>query len=191
MLSQEIPSHFRTDTLIVFLKRSYLNSYLSSRIYERRLVMQLQRPSSRVGAILSLLGSALVLCGVFFLPMLIVSGGIGNPNNRHYPTFEASVVYEFLRSSALGLQVIAVLFTLPLLSVLFVLGTSVARFSRELSPGMVKWRHTAAIGGLIVQGLLMFLSYMLYSISLSPDFGGGAGFVLPGFIVMIVGVFLN
>ncbi len=142
---------------------------------------------SRIGAILSLLGGILVLCGVFFLPMLIVSGGIGNPSNIHYPTFEWSVLYMFFGSSAVGLQAIAVLFALPLLSVLFVLGTSAARFFRELSPGMVIWRRIAAIEGLIVQGLLAALAYILYSISLSPDFGAGSGLVLLGFIVMIVG----
>ncbi len=147
---------------------------------------------ARTGTILSLLGSTLVLCGIFSLPMLIVGGGIGNPNNIHYPTFEWSVVHNmFFGSGSLGLQAIAVLFALPLLSMLLVLGTSIARFFRELPPGMIIWRRIAAIEGLIVQGLLVVLAYILYSISLSPDFGGGSGLALLGFMVMIVGTFLN
>ncbi len=154
--------------------------------------MQLQRPSSRAGAILSLLGGLLVLCGVFFFPMLIVSGGIGNPNNIHYPTSEWSAVASlFLGSHALGLQVIAVVFALPLLSVFLVLGTSVMTFFRELPLGIIIWRRINAIAGVIVQCLLVLLTYILYSISLSPDFGGGFGLVLLGFMVMIVGTFLN
>jgi hypothetical protein len=39
------------------------------------LIIQSQRSSSRIGAILSLLGGALVIYGVFFLPMVFGNGG--------------------------------------------------------------------------------------------------------------------
>jgi len=154
--------------------------------------MQLQIPLIRARVIFSLLGGLLVLIGIFFFPMLIISGGIGNPNNIHYPTSEWSAVASlFLKSHAVGLEMIAVLFALPLLSVLFVLSTSTATFFRELSPEIIIWRRITAIGGLIVQGLLVVLTYTFYSISLLPDFGGGFGLVLLGFLVMIIGTFLN
>ncbi len=135
-----------------------------------------QQPASppfqraRVSVILGLLGSALVLYGVFFLPMLIVSGGIGNPDNIPYPDTEWSViVHMFFGSHLFLLDAIAMLFALPLLSALLILGTSIS--FRALSPEMVKWRRIAAIEGLIIQGLLASLTYVLYSISLSPDLG--------------------
>jgi len=85
----------------------------------------------------------------------------------------------------------AVLLTLPLLSVLFVLGTSAASFFRELSPRMVTWRRIAAIASLIIQGLVGFVGATFYSFSLPPHFGAGFWLVLLGFMVMIVDTFLN
>lgn len=147
---------------------------------------------SRIGAVLGILGGALVIFGVFFLPMFIVSGGSGNVNNTSTPWYEWSVVVGALfHESLVALQVGAVLFALPLLSVLFVLATSVARFFQELSPGIVIWRRIAAIAGLVIQSLLGIFALVIYSISLHVDFGTGFGLVLVGFAVMIVGTFLN
>jgi len=147
---------------------------------------------SRIGAALSLLGGALVIFGVFFLPMFIVSGGSGNVNNTSTPWYEWSVVVGALfHESLVALQVGAVLFALPLLSVLFVLATSVARFFRELSPGIIIWRRIAAIAGLVIQSLLAVFALVIYSISLHVDFSTGFLLVLVGFAVMIVGTLLN
>jgi hypothetical protein len=147
---------------------------------------------SRIGTILSLLGGALVIFGVFFLPMFIVSGGSGNPNNTSTPWYEWSVVVNALfHESLVALRVGAVLFALPLLSVLFVLATSVASFFQELSPEIVIWRRIVAIAGLIIQSLLVVFTLVIYSLSLHVDFGTGFGLVLIGFMVMIVGTFLN
>src|SRR5258706_14197857 len=87
--------------------------------------MQSQRSSSLLGAILSLLGGALVIYGVFFLPMV-------------YEVSEWLVVDRFFHADGLvsAWQVAAVLLALPLLAVLmfFVLVTSAVSFFRELSP---------------------------------------------------------
>jgi hypothetical protein len=144
--------------------------------------MQSQRSSSLIGTFLSLLGCALVICGVFFLPMSFGNGA----SNADVPNFELNFYFD---SSWGAIWVtFAVLLTLPLLSMLFVLGTSAVSFFRELSPGMVTWRGIAAITGLIIQGLVGFAvaTFMSFSLSL------GAGYWLPllGFVVMSVGIFL-
>ncbi len=145
--------------------------------------MKSQRTSPRLGAILSLLGGALVIYGVFFLPMVFGHGG-----GEFTPTSEWTVVKVYFLYF-LYVPVVAVLLALPLLSLLLVLGTSAASLFRELSPRMVTWRRIAAIAGLIIQGTGGFVGAVLYSFS----FNLGAGFwlVLLGFLVMIVGTFLN
>lgn len=158
---------------------------------EKKPVSPSSRPS-RTGALLSLLGGALVICGVFFLPMFIVSGGSGNVNNTSTAWYEWSVVMNALfHETMVALQAGAVLFALPLLSVLFVLAASIASFFQQLSPGLVIWRRIAAIAGLIIQSLLATFTLVIYSISLHVDFSTGFGLVLIGFIIMIVGTFLN
>jgi hypothetical protein len=136
--------------------------------------MQSQRLSSRLGAILSLFGGALVIYGVFFLPMVFGSAG---------PASEWLVVND-------SSQVAVVLFALFLLLVLFVLGTSAASFFRELSPGIVTWRRIAAIAGLIMQGPLGLFMSFFYVFGL-PHFGAGYWLALLGCVIMIVGTFLN
>ncbi len=156
---------------------------------EQKPTSQSPQPS-RISAILSILGGALVIFGMVFFPMLITSGGIGNPENIHHPMSQWLVVIDLFRESMAALQVAAVLLILPLLSVLFVLATSIARFFQESSPGTVIWRRIVAIAGLIIQCLLGVFLLLIYSISLHVDFGTGFGLVLVGFIVMIVGTFL-
>jgi len=141
--------------------------------------MQSQRSSSLIGAILSLLGSALIIYSMFFLPMFFGNGVSSND----VPNFELNYNSYW--------EPFAVLLTLPLLSVLFVLGTSAASFFRELSPRMVTWRRIAALAGLIIQGLVGFVGATFYSFSLPPHFGAGFWLVLLGFMVMIVDTFLN
>jgi hypothetical protein len=81
--------------------------------------MQSQRSSSLIGAILSLLGGALVIYSMFFLPMFFGNGVSSND----VPNFELNYNSYW--------EPFAVLLTLPLLSVLFVLGTSAASFFPE------------------------------------------------------------
>ena len=143
--------------------------------------MQSQRSSSRIGAILSLIGDALVIYGVFFLPMVFGSGG-----GSFTPTSEWTVVnfyFQYFSKAAV------VLLALPLLSVLFVLGTSAASFFQELSPKTVIWRHRAAITGLIIQSVPGFFMAVLYTFG--GPYGAGLWLVPLGFVVMVVGTFLN
>ena len=70
--------------------------------------MQLQRTSSRIGAILSLLGGVLVLFGVFFLPMVHGNGG----GSATIPVSEWEVADFFFHYAS---PLAAVLLALPLL----------------------------------------------------------------------------
>ena len=139
--------------------------------------MQSQQLSSRIGAILSLLGGALVIYSVFFLPMVFGSGG-----GSFTPTSEWQVANN---TAPVGL----VLFALLLLSVLFVLVTSAASFFQRLSPGIVIWRRIAAITALIIQGPVGFVWGFLYAFGV--HFGAGYWLALLGCLVMSVGTFLN
>ena len=143
--------------------------------------MQLHRSSSRIGTILSLLGGTLVIFGWFFLPMVFGSGG-----GSFTPTSEWTVVNFYFEYVS---KAVAVLLTLPLLSVLFILGTSAASFFRELSPGMVALRRIAALVGLIIQGPVGFVGGVLFTFGYW--FGAGYWLVLLGCIIMSVGAFLK
>lgn len=142
--------------------------------------MPSQRLSSRFGAILSLLGGALVIYGLFFLPMVF---GYGGGSFTPHSEWDAG----WNDSSPLGVVLVALL----LLSVLFVLGTSAASFFRKLSPGMVTWRRIAALGGLIIQGPVGYVGAVFLTFSIPPQVGAGYWLVLLGFIVMTVGTFLT
>jgi hypothetical protein len=141
--------------------------------------MPSQRLSARFGAILSLLGGALVLYGVFFLPMVFGHGGGGNE-----PTSEWTVANAF---SPVGV----VLLALPLLAVLFILWTSATSLFQALSPKIVTWRRRAALAGLVIQGVLGFFMAVLYTFGARYGIGLGFGLGLLGFVVMTVGTFLN
>jgi hypothetical protein len=141
--------------------------------------MPSQPLSSRFGAILSLLGGALVIYGVFFLPMVFGYGG-----GSFTPHSEWDVRND---SSLVGVVLVALL----LLAVLFVLGTSAASLFRKLSPGMVTWRRIAALGGLIIQGPVGYVGAVLLTFRSPPQVGAGYWLVLLGFIVMTVGTFLT
>jgi hypothetical protein len=139
--------------------------------------MQSQRLSALIGAVLSILGGFLVIYGVFFLPMVFGNGG-----GSLEPTSEWTVANAY---SLVGV----VLLALPLLSVLFVLGTSAASFFQELSPKIVTWRRRAAIAALIIQCVPGF--FMAYLYTFGGPYGAGLWLVLLGFVVMMVGTFLN
>jgi hypothetical protein len=138
--------------------------------------MPSQRSSTRLGAILSLLGGALVIYGVFFLPIVYGNGG----GNGSIPVSEWTVA-GFLGPTGM------VLLALPLLSVLFVLATSAASLFGELSTRMVAWRRITALAGLFIQGSVGLGGAVFYSFSFNV--GPGFWLVLLGFIVMSVGTF--
>jgi hypothetical protein len=141
--------------------------------------MPSQRLAARIGAILSLLGGALVIYGVFFLPMVFGYGaGSATPHSEWDIGNDSSLVG-------------VVLLTLSLLSVLFVLGTSAASFFRNLLPGMITWRRIAALAGLIIQGPVGYVGAVLLTFSIPPQVGSGYWLVLLGFMIMTVGTFLN
>ena len=142
--------------------------------------MQSQRSSSRIGMILSLLGGTLVIYSVFFLPMVFGNGG-----GSFTPTSEWTVANTGAPAVPIGLVFLALL----LLSVLFVLVTSVVSLFQKLTPRIVTWRHFAAIIGLIIQGPVGFAGGFLYAFGL--QFGAGYWLALLGCIVMCVGTFLN
>ncbi len=63
---------------------------------------------------------------------------------------------------------------------------------------MIIWRRIAALAGLIIQGPVGFVGGVFYAFGLwgvfhafGLYFEAGFWLVLPGFIVMIVGTFLN
>ncbi len=141
--------------------------------------MQGLRSSSLLSAILCLLGGALIIYGMVFLPMFFGNGVSSND----VPNFELNYTSFWLP--------FAVVLTLPLLSVLFVVGTSAASFVRDLSPRMVTWRRIAALVGLAIQFLVGYVGAVLASFSIPPHLGVGFWLVLLGFLLMIVGTFLN
>jgi hypothetical protein len=138
-------------------------------------------PSTRVGAILSLLGGALVIYGVCFLPL-----AIGNGGGSFTPHSEWEVANFFFHYMCGPTSLVV---ALPLLLVLVVLGMSVANLFHELSPGMVQWRYRAALAALVMQGVLGLFMVFIYTFGF--DFGAGFWLVLLGFVVMTVGTFLN
>jgi hypothetical protein len=150
------------------------------------------RFSARLGVILSLLGSALVIYGLFFLPMLF---GVRACNSyvMDLPLSQWQVMNAFFRTCGLLVagQVAAVLLALPLLSLLFILGTSLASLFWDLSPAMVAWRRKAAWGALLSQCLLSLFLSEIYTFYLTPDFfphlGVGFWLVLLGFLGILIG----
>ena len=152
----------------------------SSTFMKESFSMQLQQSSARIGPILSLLGSILVIYSVFFLPMVFGNGG-----GSFTPTSEWTVANTGAPAVPIGLVFLALL----LLSVLFVFVTSAASFFQRLSPRIITWRHIAAITGLIIQGPVGFAGGFLYAFGL--QFGAGYWIALLGCIVMCVGTFLN
>jgi hypothetical protein len=142
--------------------------------------MHSQQTSSRNGPIFSLVGSVLVIYGVFFLPMVFGNGG-----GSFTPTSEWTVANTGAPAVPIGLVFLALL----LLSVLFVSVTSVASFFLRLTPAIVTWRRIAAITGLVIQGPVGFAGGFLYAFGL--QFGAGYWLSLLGCIVMCVGTFLN
>jgi hypothetical protein len=159
--------------------RSREQSYF--RIKKESFFMQSQRSSSRIGAILSLLGGALAIYAVFFLPMVFGSGG-----GSFTPTSEWTVMNFFFQYIS---PLTAVFLALLLLSALFILVTSAASFFQRLSPRIVTWRRIAAITALVIQGPVGLVGGFIYAFGV--NFGAGYWLALLGCVVMVVGTFLN
>ena len=141
--------------------------------------MQSQKSFAIIGPILCFVGGALIIYGMVFLPMFFGNG----VSSADVPNFELDYASAWLP--------FVVVLTLPLLSALFILGTSTVSLFRELSPRIVTYRRLAALVGLIIQFLVGYLGAVLASFSSPPHFGAGFWLVLLGFIVMMVGTFLN
>ena len=109
----------------------------------------------------------------------------GNGGGSFTPTSEWTVANTGAPAVPIGLVFLALL----LLSVLFVLVTSVTSFFRKLTPKIVTWRHIASVTGLIIQGPIGFAAGFLYAFGL--QFGVGYWLALLGCIIMCVGTFLN
>ena len=125
--------------------------------------MRVQRSASLLSAILCLLGGALVIYGMVFLPMFFGNG----VNSADVPNFALNYTSSWLP--------FAVVLTFPLLSVLFVVGTSAASFVRELSPKMVTYRRIAALVGLTIQGLSGYLRRNLLALVIHRILEQGSG----------------
>lgn len=144
-----------------------------------------------IGTFLHLLGGILVIGGVLLFPMYNV-GWWNGFTYIYRPYSEWLVIYEN-RSlfSSLSLLLDIVLVALPLLSMLFILGTSTAGLFQEVSSRFGIWRRIVAIVGLIMHCLLGLVGYFIYSMNALVQFGAGFSIVLVGFIVMIVSTFLD
>ncbi len=93
--------------------------------------MQAQRSFSRPGVILSLLGGALAIYGMFFLPMVFGNGGncLASINTPSSEWTVVSVSFYLQPAKFRGRAP-----DFPLLAVLYVLGTGIASFFRDSSP---------------------------------------------------------
>ncbi len=146
--------------------------------------MQSSSSSPRSGALVSLVGVALILLG-FFLPTATGS----NPQipGSAYPVYE----WQFVGNpSNVSLMVLSsFVAALPLLGMLIVLAMSVAALFRVPLPRLVVLKRAAATWGLALQ--LLFDAWVLFIAAL-----GGAkialGFVVVplGFLIMAIGVFV-
>lgn len=143
--------------------------------------MHTRRHASRLGAILSLLGGALVIYGICFLPMVIGNGG--GSFTPHTEWEVAAFFFQYICGLAIAIL------AFPLVSVLLVGAMSVASFFSDLSAAMILWGRRVAIIGLLLQGGAGVPAIVLYTFGF--DVGGGFWIVLLGFVVMVGGTFLH
>jgi hypothetical protein len=138
-----------------------------------------RRTFFRISLILCTLEGVLVIYGTVFPPMFFGNG----VSSADVPNFELDYASAWLP--------FAVVLTLPLLSALFVLGTSAVSLFRVLSPRMVTYLRIAALVGLTIQFLVGYLGAVLASFSSPPHFGAGFWLALLGFLLVTAGTFLN
>ena len=139
--------------------------------------MHSPRRSTRFGAVLSLLGGALIIYGMFFLPMVIGNGG------GSFTPHSAWEVADFFIHYLCGPASVAL--ALPLLLMLVVLALSLVRLFHDLSPTMVRWRDHAALAALGLQLVLGLFMVFIYTFGF--DTAVGFWIVLLGFVVMFLG----
>ncbi len=147
--------------------------------------------SARIGAVVSLVGVALIMLG-FFLPMFTQSNP-QVPGSAH-PVFEWQAVT--VDSLNLGLTVLfGLLAALPFLGMILVFGTSSAALYHIHAPehfihapAIVSLRRVAAGWGLAIQLLFDVLVFQLFLIGYDRiDMAWGFVVVLIGFIVTVIG----
>jgi len=140
--------------------------------------------SARIGAMVSLVGVALIILG-FFLP------STGNPHNVFLYEFIPVLSASYYQT--LGLRFLAALLdALPLLGMLIVLGRSLGELSGDHSPRLVWLKRVAAGGGLAIQIYLelpFFLNFVYFNLD-NLDFAWGFVVVPLGFLVMAIGTFV-
>jgi len=192
---RDLPFYNLPDTALVLTVLTFLpvalllstlscqNSRSTSRILESRLVLQSQRPSSRAGAILSLVGAACALLG-FFLPLLAGRGGQG-PSSEWQLLVDSLHQWQPIAPSAVKniFLVQALFLTLLLLSVLSVLGTSVSACFKLPSSRLLTLRRLAAINGLLIHSVI--------GIVVLDHIGPGLVLLLLGFLLSVVGAWLS
>lgn len=139
--------------------------------------MNSPRRFARLGAILSLLGGVLIIYGMFFLPMVIGTGG--GSVTPHSAWEVADFFLHYMCGPA------SVVLALPLLLMLVVLGMSVVSLFQELSPAWVRWRYRAALAALGLQLVLGLFMVFIYTFGF--DTAAGFWIVLLGFVVMLFG----
>ena len=143
----------------------------------KKVPMKAQSKNDRVGAIVCLLGVALVVVG-FFLPLYTEQDGSG-----------AAIRY-------VGSLWNSRLFALPSLFVLVVFVMSAAALVFGVRwPGLIYQRRVAAIAGLIMQALVDALALMGAAFCIGAGCAitqAGAGLYVAslGFVVMVVGAFI-
>ena len=150
---------------------------MQTMVKQKKGPMKSQSKNDRVGAIVCLLGVALVVVG-FFLPLYTEQDASGG-----------SIRYvESLWSSRL--------FALPLLFVLVVFVMSIAALVLGMRwPGLIYQRRVAAIAGLIMQAVVDALAMMGVAFCVNAGCTitrAGAGLYVTslGCIVMVVGAFI-
>ena len=143
--------------------------------------------SSRPGAIINLVGAAIIVIG-FFLPMFMQSN----------PQLPGSIhpIYEWQAVQISTNTIVTVLFglgaALPLLAMLIILGTSVAALFRTQiqPPGLILLKRIAAIVGLVLQLSFETIIYLLSQIGYARTDISWGFIVMPiGFLVLVISVF--
>lgn len=143
--------------------------------------------SSRTGAMINLVGAAIIITGLF-LPMFMQSN----------PQLPGSIhpIYEWQAVQISTNTLVTVLFglgaALPLLFMLIILGTSVAALFRTpiQPPGLVLLKRIVAIVGLVLQLSFETIIYLLSQIGYARTDISWGFIVMPiGFLVLVISAF--
>jgi hypothetical protein len=148
--------------------------------------MQASSSSSRVSAIVSLVGAILILAG-FFLPMFMQS----NPQvpGSIHPIYErqAVIIVDGFPGVAVFFKLLAII---PLMAMLIILTTSSAELFQLPLPRLDRLKRIAAGWGLGVQLLFDSLVFQIFLIGYArTDIAWGFVVILVGFIVSVISAF--